>query len=278
MPAETWRSRGGQHALVASPVRFDGLRLALTADAGGTIQEVAIDRLDLVALARVTPPEPLAEQPLVLFGLAISFADGDTLRVLDATGRQTRVRLEGIDAPEAKQAFGAKSRSAAMALARKRPVRVFWGEQDKYHRTLGHVFIRATQGEPEVWLNERMVRDGWAWHYDEYSDDQRLESAEREARTAKSGLWAESSPPEAPWDYRRRLRAAAAAKRQPAAPPAAFAPGVARPPASAPAALDHWLNVKTGVRHNSGCRFYGSTNSGRACGASEGTPCGICHG
>jgi hypothetical protein len=47
---------------------------------------------------------------------------------------------------------------------------------------------------------------------------------------------------------------------------------------SASAALTHWLNPDSGVRHNSSCRWYANTKSGRRCTADEGRPCGICGG
>lgn len=46
-----------------------------------------------------------------------------------------------------------------------------------------------------------MVEDDWAWNYVKYSKSQRLADLERQARAAKRGLWAGSSPV-APWVYR----------------------------------------------------------------------------
>ena len=39
---------------------------------------------------------------------------------------------------------------------------------------------------------------------------------------------------------------------------------------------NYWLNMKTGIRHHLGCRFYGTGLEGRACGSNEGKPCAIC--
>jgi hypothetical protein len=39
-----------------------------------------------------------------------------------------------------------------------------------------------------------------------------------------------------------------------------------------------WLNTETGVRHNSGCRYYQNTKEGRSCGPTEGRACGLCGG
>jgi endonuclease YncB( thermonuclease family) len=45
-----------------------------------------------------------------LRGKVVSIADGDAITVLDANKKQHKVRLTGIDAPEKKQAFGAKNK------------------------------------------------------------------------------------------------------------------------------------------------------------------------
>ena len=44
-----------------------------------------------------------------LRGKVVSIADGDTITVLDAEMVQHKIRLQGIDAPEKKQAFGTKT-------------------------------------------------------------------------------------------------------------------------------------------------------------------------
>ena len=43
-------------------------------------------------------------------GKVIGVMDGDTIEVLDATKTPRRIRLEGIDAPEKAQPFGARSK------------------------------------------------------------------------------------------------------------------------------------------------------------------------
>jgi len=43
-----------------------------------------------------------------------------------------------------------------------------------------------------------------------------------------------------------------------------------------PPSTNYWLNMNTGTRHRPGCRFYGTTLNGRACGADEGKSCAFC--
>ena len=41
---------------------------------------------------------------------------------------------------------------------------------------------------------------------------------------------------------------------------------------------EYWLNGRSGVRHNPGCRHFGKPGSGRCCGPEDGRACGICGG
>ena len=78
-------------------------------------------------------------QPATLTGKVVSVHDGDTLRVLDAAGTQHKVRLQGIDAPETKQAFGTKARNRLADLTLGKAVTVRVHGRDRYGRTLARV-------------------------------------------------------------------------------------------------------------------------------------------
>lgn len=66
----------------------------------------------LLALTLGTAPAAHAE---ILFGRVVGITDGDTLTVLVAK-RQVKVRLADIDASEARQPFGTRSRQSLPAL------------------------------------------------------------------------------------------------------------------------------------------------------------------
>lgn len=126
-----------------------------------------------------------------------SVIDGDTLEI---HGR--RIRLDGIDAPEAGQACGRRGRTwpcgrrAAQALAAfiaDRPVRCAGGTTDRYGRLIARCRVGRTD------LSAWMVRNGWAMAYRRYSTA--YVDAEDQARAAKRGIW--QGPFTAPWDYRR---------------------------------------------------------------------------
>ena len=131
-----------------------------------------------------------------LRGKVVSIADGDTITVLDADKKQHKIRLNGIDAPEKKQAFGTKSKARLGELVAGKDVVVEWKEKDTYGRTLGKV----TQNGVDV--NLQMVKEGMAWHYRKYSKSAELSRAEAEAKAGKKGLWADPNlvPP---WDFRK---------------------------------------------------------------------------
>ena len=73
-----------------------------------------------------------------LRGKVVSIADGDTITVLDAEKVQHKIRLQGIDAPEKKQAFGAKSKERMTEKVAGQEVVVQWTKKDQYGRILVH--------------------------------------------------------------------------------------------------------------------------------------------
>ena len=139
--------------------------------------------------------------------------DGDSLVVRYLGGRpsygyrrgqKVEVRLQGIDAPEYRQAYG---RRAARALA---DLLVRAGElsleplgKDRYGRVLAMLYLAGPDGRK--WVNEMMVSRGHAWVYRKYNQDLRLMRAEKTARRDRLGLWAQRNP-EPPWKYRARRR------------------------------------------------------------------------
>ncbi|WP_447973818.1 thermonuclease family protein [Nitrospira sp. Kam-Ns4a] len=129
-------------------------------------------------------------------GRVMSVTDGDTITVREGS-RQVRVRLNGVDAPEKRQAFGRRAKQLTAELVFGQTVTVREHGQDPYGRVIGDV------GLPDGRiLNEELVRAGLAWWSCRYSRDTHLAELEREARAARRGLWADSSPIP-PWDFRR---------------------------------------------------------------------------
>ena len=65
-----------------------------------------------------------------LRGKVVAIADGDTLTVLDEAKVQHKIRLEGIDAPEKKQAYGSKASDALGEKVFPKDVRIVWKKED----------------------------------------------------------------------------------------------------------------------------------------------------
>ena len=109
-------------------------------------------------------------------GKVVRVSDGDTITLLDEAKTQSKVRLNRIDAPEKKQAFGEVSRKHLASFVTNGIVKVEWAKKDKYGRILGDVFV----GELNV--NLQMVKDGLAWHYKNFDNTKEFAIAENEAR------------------------------------------------------------------------------------------------
>ena len=157
----------------------------------------------LLCVASLTAPS--LSQAETYTGLVVSIADGDTATILDASKRQHKVRLAGIDAPEKSQPFGNVSRQHLAGLIFQQTVTVNFTKTDRYRREVGTIIVDGRDA------NLAQLRAGMAWHYKQYEREQPLAerrayaAAEIEARDAKRGLWREPTPV-APWDFRRARR------------------------------------------------------------------------
>lgn len=130
-------------------------------------------------------------------GRVVGVTDGDTLTVLRAR-QPEKVRLQGVDAPEKRQAYGERATRFTADLAFDRTVTVRATGRDRNGRLLGEVLLPDGRS-----LNQELVRAGYAWWFRKYSRDGRLGRLEGEARADRRGLWADRAP-EAPWDFRGR--------------------------------------------------------------------------
>jgi endonuclease YncB( thermonuclease family) len=126
----------------------------------------------------------------------VRVADGDTITVLDSSNTQHRIRLEGIDAPEAHQAFGTPSKKNLSEMVFGKDVTIVYQKTDQYGRLVGKIVLDGKD------INLEQVKAGMAWHYKEYQREQTPEdrdlyaTAEDEARNARRGLWQDADPVE----------------------------------------------------------------------------------
>ena len=84
-------------------------------------------------------------------GKVVRVSDGDTITILDEGKVENKVRLNRIDAPEKKQAFGDASRKFLATMVEGKFVKVEWAKKDKYGRILGEVLahLRASRERGE---------------------------------------------------------------------------------------------------------------------------------
>lgn len=139
---------------------------------------------------------PSVEAAFPFTGKVVAVLDGDTIEVLH-NGKAERIRLNGVDCPEKKQAFGQKAKRFTSSLVFGKTVVVVPSEKDRYKRIVGDVFL--SNG---VNLSYELVRAGFAWWYRKYSDDVMLAVLELEAQLERKGLWLDPHPMP-PWEWRK---------------------------------------------------------------------------
>lgn len=158
------------------------------------IRPALIPLLSILLLAGPT----IAAAATTITGVA-RISDGDTISI-----RDTRIRLNGIDAPEidqvcldeAENAYpcGIAAHDELARLVRNRTVTCTGNHTDRYGRRIMTCFA----GESNI--NAAMVAGGWALAFRRYADIYVEE--EQAARARLAGLW--SGAFIAPWDWRHR--------------------------------------------------------------------------
>jgi endonuclease YncB( thermonuclease family) len=151
----------------------------------------------LLALLFAAPSDAATLQ-----GRVVAVTDGDTVKVLDASHTEWKIRLMGIDAPEKKQAFGSRSKSNLSDLVYGKTVTVEYTKEDRYGRIIGKIIVNGVDA------NLEQIRAGMAWHYKKYEKEQPVEDrdiyarSEDWARAGQRGLWVDAEPVP-PWDWRK---------------------------------------------------------------------------
>ena len=129
----------------------------------------------------------------------IGVKDGDTVEIL-WQGQPQGVRLAHIDCPEKKQNYGTKAKEFVSNFCFGKTVTlVIAGKPDRYGRWLAEIFYKNQN------LNKELVRNGLAWHFKKYSDNEVYAALESKAKSAKFGLWQDPHPI-APWEWRKQKK------------------------------------------------------------------------
>ena len=185
--------------------------------------------------------------------------DGDTIEV-SRDHRNVKIRLNGIDTPEKRQAYGHKATEFVVLQAFGKDVTVQTFGLDKYGRTIGDVYL------PDgTLLNKELVKAGLAWWYCKYSVDQTLAQLEIEAREARRGLWQDPKPVP-PWVFRKRQRGQSVSRAEMSCfPTMPSLPGATQAPTAPPESQDVVTlpvvgNRRSGKYHLPHCSGYSQIN------------------
>jgi len=148
-------------------------------------------------------------------GTVTKITDGDTIHLTTPEQTKLKIRLYGIDAPETDkinnktgrvnipgQPYGEESMNALANKIMDKKVKVDILDIDKYRRMVGMIYLDERN------INLEMVREGYAEAFIEYlREPYKTEflKAEREARSAKKGIWTLPDY-ERPKAFRKRLK------------------------------------------------------------------------
>ncbi len=136
--------------------------------------------------------------------IAVNDGDSVTIRM---NGREYRIRLIGIDAPEmGQEPWGQRSREHLRAMLKADGWNVFLETDvvpyDKYNRMLVYLW-----DDKKTTINEQMLSDGYAVLFtiqpnSKYAD--RFKNAQRAARERRLGIWGAEGLKERPLDYKKK--------------------------------------------------------------------------
>jgi micrococcal nuclease len=212
----------------------------------------------------------LGQEPVIL-GRVVGVTDGDTIKVLVADQQLLRIRLAFCDAPEKKQAFGARAKQAMSELVFGKDIELRTHAIDRYGRTVAQVLVDGKD------VGAEMVRQGMAWVYDRYITEASTEiqdtyrKAQEEAKAEQLGLWSDPNA-NPPWIFRDLAKAHQEqtiasnwieAHQKPGDPNTPN-PELASPsPSASPLNPDDvWVNTKSGKYWKAGSAFYAKTKRG----------------
>ncbi|KAI0339468.1 SNase-domain-containing protein [Trametopsis cervina] len=211
--------------------------LALSSFAGGVASSIALRGMYVRFFRRIpnagwVTPDHLAQKRLIR-GKVISVGDADNFHLYhtpgfgwrglgfrsiptikkDLVNETIRIRLAGVDAVEGghfgkeKQQFYDESLAWLKSKIQNKTVYCQLIQRDRFDRVVAAVYPSAFSSET---LSELMVREGWAMVYTQAgavydgTTKEELLQLEREARSARRGIWRNGPIFETPAAYKRR--------------------------------------------------------------------------
>ncbi len=129
-----------------------------------------------------------------LAGKVVSIVDGDTIDVV-SDGQAMRVRLNGIDAPNIDQPYGAEAKQYVSKLTMNQLVKLTVHGQDREKHLIADVELPHHR-----MLTNEVLRAGLGWYRKDSSVNPVLQQLEQDARGQRVGLWSDSNPTP-PWNF-----------------------------------------------------------------------------
>ncbi|KAK1686265.1 hypothetical protein QYE76_047113 [Lolium multiflorum] len=128
-------------------------------------------------------------------GVAVSgsYKKGDTKK---RPSEKYRIRMRGIDAPELEMEHGDEARNELVKLIGGKCITINVYGTDQYGRYLGDIYCDG------IFIQEEMLKRGFAWYFKTGETRPELARWEKEAREARRGLWS-SDNPQKPWEWKR---------------------------------------------------------------------------
>lgn len=149
---------------------------------------------------------PSLAQTTAFPGKVTGILDGDTIVIQGPRDKEYKIRLAGIDAPEAGQDFADKAKEYLGELVNGKSVTVVGRKIDRYGRIVAQVFLLDPKTNLPRDVSYSMLTAGLAWHYRESTAEQsredqiRYSEGEDAARSVGIHIWSVPNPM-APWVY-----------------------------------------------------------------------------
>ena len=190
-------------AIDASEPQPNALAVTIPAEPGSMLAAQPQQNVPLKTTASAQPvsihqpPEP-APTASVTWWRCIGVTDGDTFTCLDTAGKQQKVRIAEIDAPELGQPYGRNARDTLAELVFGKSLAVI----PMRSTTDGLVICKVSVDGKDI--GREMVVAGAAWT--EPQSESPLIKDQEDAQNGKRGLWSEASPTP-PWEFRKAAAA-----------------------------------------------------------------------
>ncbi len=126
--------------------------------------------------------------------------DGDTV-IVEVDGRETRVRISGVDTPESvgdfkenPQYYGVEASNYTKKMINKKWVYLEYDEKkyDKYDRILAYIWTDVPNSEFKNFFNAQLISNGYAKWYNDKDNKKYaryFRELQSEAKRNKLGLW-----------------------------------------------------------------------------------------